>query len=153
VGRLAAIARREASRSPMQLIEKARVSENTGVANDFRGKSRNRKVTVLSARAWAEVCSDLGAEIPWTTRRSNLLVDDIELPRRTGDIIQVGEVRLKVSLEINPCSRMDEQVAGLSAALAPDWRGGVGCVVLQGGTIRVGDEVNVVVARNGEKLP
>jgi len=153
VGRLTAIARREQSRSPMQLIEIARVSEKTGVANDFRGKSRNRKVTVLSARAWAEVCRELGAEILWTTRRSNLLVEDIDLPRRAGDIIEVGEVRLKVSLEINPCSRMDEQVPGLTAALAPDWRGGVGCVVLQGGTICVGDEVNVVIAGNGEKLP
>jgi len=151
VAHLAAIARREKSRSPMQLIEIARVSDKTGVANDFRGKSRRRKVTVLSARAWAEACRELGADIPWTTRRANLLVEDIDLPQQAGDIIEVGEVRLQVNQEVNPCARMDEQVPGLTAALMPDWRGGVGCNVLQGGTIRVGDEVNVVVAGNGDQ--
>ena len=144
MGRLAAIARRDKSRSPMQLLEIAEVSEETGVADDFRGKSRSRKVTLLSARVWAEVCKELGVEIPWTTRRSNLLVDDIDLPQRAGDIIEVGNVRLMVNKEVDPCPRMDEQCPGLTNALMPDWRGGVGCSVLEAGTVRIGDEVRII---------
>jgi MOSC domain-containing protein YiiM len=144
MGRLVGIARRDEKRAPMETLEQADVSDQTGVARDSRGKPGERTVTVISARAWREVCTELGEEIPWTTRRANLLVDDIDLPRSDGPVIEVGKVRLKVMTEVNPCSRMDEQVAGLTAALTPEWRGGVGCTVLQGGSISIGDPVTIV---------
>jgi MOSC domain-containing protein YiiM len=146
MGRLVGIARREKKRAPMETLEKAEVSDQTGVANDSRGKPGDRTVTVISARAWREVCAELGEEIPWTTRRANLLVDDIDLPRCAGPIIEIGDVRLKVTMEVDPCSRMDEQYEGLRAILKPDWRGGVGCTVLAGGSISLGDSVAIVEA-------
>jgi MOSC domain-containing protein YiiM len=146
MGRLAGIARRDEKRAPMETLEHADVSDQTGVSQDFRGKPGERTVTVISARAWREVCAELGQEIPWTTRRANLLVDDIDLPRSAGPVIEVGELRLKVMVEVAPCSRMDEQVAGLTTALKPDWRGGVGCTVLQSGSIAIGDPVTVIDA-------
>jgi MOSC domain-containing protein YiiM len=144
MGRLAGIARRDEKRAPMETLDQADVSDQTGVALDSRGKPGERTVTVVSARAWREVCAELGQDIPWTTRRANLLVDDIDLPRSAGPIIEIGGIRLKVMVEVNPCSRMDEQVAGLTAALTPEWRGGVGCTVLQGGAIAVGDPVAIL---------
>ena len=94
MGRLVGIARREKKRAPMEMLDEAEVSDQTGVANDSRGKPGDRTVTVISARAWREVGAELGQEIPWTTRRANLLVDGIDLPRRAGPIIQIGDVRL-----------------------------------------------------------
>ena len=38
---------------------------------------------------------------------------------------------------------MDEEAEGLRETLIPDWRGGVGCRVLQGGEIAVGDAVRI----------
>ena len=146
MGRLVGIARREAKRAPMETLEQAAVSDQTGVAQDLRGKPGKRTVTVISARAWREVCAELGQEIPWTTRRANLFVDDVDLPKSVGQIIEVGEVRLKVTMEVDPCFRMDEQVDGLTDALKPDWRGGVGCMVLQNGTVSIGDAVTVIEA-------
>jgi len=146
VGRLAAIARRDKSRAPMQTLDVAEVSATTGVAHDSRGKSQTRKVTLLSAGVWSQVCKELDKDLPWTTRRSNFLVEDIELPQRAGDIINVGEVQLQVTREVNPCSRMDEQCPGLKDRLAPDWRGGVACIVLQGGSVAVGDAVSISTA-------
>jgi MOSC domain-containing protein YiiM len=146
MGRLTGIARREKKRAPMEALEQAEVSEQTGVAKDFRGKPGKRPVTVISARAWREVCAELGQEIPWTTRRANLLVDDIDLPKSEGAIIEIGEVRLQVTMEVDPCFRMDEQVDGLTEALKPDWRGGVGCIVLQSGSLSIGDTVNIVAS-------
>ncbi len=143
MGHLVGIARRDKKRAPMETLDKAEVSEQTGVADDSRGKPGDRTVTVISARAWREVCAELGQEIPWTTRRANLLVDDIDLPRRAGPIIEIGDVRLKVTMEVDPCSRMDEQFAGLKEILKPDWRGGVGCSVLAGGSIAIGDAVAI----------
>jgi MOSC domain-containing protein YiiM len=75
-----------------------------------------------------------------------LLVDDIDLPRAAGHIIEVGDVRLRVTMEVDPCSRMDEQVDGLTALLRPDWRGGVGCTVLRNGVVSIGDPVRVTEA-------
>ena len=146
MGRLTGIARRDKKRAPMETLEQAEVSKETGVASDSRGKPGKRPVTVISARAWREVCAELGQEIPWTTRRANLLVDDIDLPQSEGAIMEIGEVRLQVTMEVDPCFRMDEQVDGLTEALKPDWRGGVGCIVLQSGSVSIGDAVKIVAS-------
>lgn len=146
MGRLIGIARREKKRAEMEVLEETDISEQTGVANDSRGKPGKRQVTVISAEAWTAACNDLDQQIPWTTRRANLLVGDIALPRRTGDVIEIGSVRLLVTMEVDPCSRMDEQYEGLRAALTPEWRGGVACTVLEGGTVRLGDSVSIVAA-------
>lgn len=141
MAKLAGIARRDSKRAAMESLTQARISCESGVAEDFRGKPGERQVTLLSKRAWEAACRDLGKEPPWTTRRSNLLIDDMDLPRQAGWTISIGDVRLVAHLEIDPCSRMDEQVPGLKAALQPDWRGGIGCRVARGGIVRIGDEV------------
>lgn len=146
MGRLIGIARRELKRAKMEVLNSAEISNETGVADDFRGKPGKRQVTVISAEAWAAACEDLGKEIPWTTRRANLLVEGVELPQRTGDVIEIGSVRLLVTMEVDPCSRMEEQVQGLKAALSPEWRGGVACTVLKGGQVCLGDGVSVLFA-------
>ena len=94
---------------------------------------------MLSADIWNAVCRELGRDLPWTTRRANLLVQGLELPVTTGDIIEIGDVRLLVTMETAPCSRMEAQCPGLKAALQPDWRGGVCCRVIQGGSVSIGD--------------
>ncbi len=132
----------------METLESAKVREESGVANDFRGKPGKRQVTLVSASAWAAVCDELGQEIPWTIRRANFLIEGVNFPKRTGDVIEVGGVRLLVTMEVDPCSRMEEQVAGLKQAMTPDWRGGVACTVLKGGTVRLGDDV-AVLAEDG----
>lgn len=144
MGRLIGIARREKKRAPMESLDSAVISTETGVAGDFRGKAGKRQVTLLSAEAWQEACNELGQDVAWTTRRSNLLIEGTQLPRSAGHIIAIGDVRLKTTVEIDPCSRMDEQVDGLKNALRADWRGGVGCEVLQGGSISVGDQVVLI---------
>jgi MOSC domain-containing protein YiiM len=148
MGRLVGIARRKEKRAAMETLESAEVREESGVANDFRGKPGKRQVTLVSASAWAVVCEELGQEIPWTTRRANFLIEGVNFPKRTGDVIEVGGVRLLVTMEVDPCSRMEEQVTGLKKAMTPDWRGGVACTVLKGGTVRLGDDV-AVLAEDG----
>ncbi len=143
MGRLTGIARRNAKRAPMETLEAASVTRLAGVQNDFRGKPGKRQVTVISTRAWRAVCDELEQELPWTTRRANLLVDDLDLPTCAGGILHIGTVRLVINGETDPCSRMDEQCDGLKAALTPDWRGGVYCTVLEEGTIEIGDTVTL----------
>jgi len=144
VGRLIGIARREEKRAPMEALDSADISTDTGVAGDSRGKPGDRQVTLLSARDWQAACNELGQQVAWTTRRSNLFIDDMDLPKAAGHIISIGDVRLETTVEIGPCFRMDEQVEGLRNALQPEWRGGVGCEVLEGGKVSIGDTVELI---------
>ena len=144
MGVLAGIARREKKLSPMESLESAGISAETGVANDSRGKPGKRQVTLLSANDWQAACDEVGRDVAWTTRRANLFLENFDLPKEAGRIVAIGDVRLRTTVEIDPCSRMDDQCPGLKKALQPDRRGGVGCEVLQGGTVKIGDTVSVV---------
>ena len=143
-GKLVGIAIREKSRATMVELDQVEISTETGVAGDFRGKPGKRQVTVMSIEQWREACDELGKEIPWTTRRANLLVEGLSLADTNTLTLQIGDVVLKISGETEPCGRMDEQVAGLKQALMPEWRGGVCCRVVHGGRIRPGMEVILV---------
>lgn len=140
-GRLRGIAIRSAKRAAMITKAAAEILASAGVDGDFGRKRGRRQVTVLSVEAWCEVCDELGAALPWTTRRANLFVAAIPLRPLAGARIVIGSVVLEVTGEADPCRRMDEQHEGLRAVLAPKARGGVTCRVVAGGKIAVGDEV------------
>lgn len=145
MGTLLGIAYRDASRQPMREISAAFISRAGGVEGDFRGKKGRRQVTVLSVEKWQAACGDLGVELPWTTRRANLLVSGLSIgPECVGRILQVGEAQLRITIETDPCPRMDEQYPGLKRALVPDWRGGACCEVLGDGEISIGDRVALI---------
>ena len=140
---LIAIARKPASRAPMAELESARVTTSAGVDGDIRGKPGDRQVTILCRDAWRTACAELDVELPWTYRRANLLVDGIPLFESTGTFLRIGNALFEITGETEPCGLMESQHTGLLAALQPDWRGGVCCRVLAGGTISVGDNVAV----------
>jgi len=140
-GKLVAIATREATRAPMQVLDAALVSEAHGVAGDFRGKPGPRQVTVLGEEGWAAACTALAEDLPWTLRRSNLLVRGVDLTESVGSRLRVGGALLEVTEETEPCMVMDKQHPGLRSALGPEWRGGVSCRVIEGAAVAVGDDV------------
>ena len=100
-------------------------------------------VTVLTREGWDAACRELGREVGWGTRRANLWIEGIAVARRVGARLVIGEVVLEITGETTPCSRMDAQVPGLTSALTPDWRAGVTCRVVHGGTVRLGDVVGI----------
>ncbi len=142
-GRVVAIARRERSRAPMEEISAAAVTAEAGVDGDYRGNPDDRQVTVLTRESWQAACNELGKDIPWTTRRANILIEGMRVEGMLGQTIRIGDLALKITGETDPCSRMEEQVAGLRQALSPDWRGGVTCRVENSGQIAVGDTVEL----------
>ena len=88
--------------------------------------------------------AELRVDHHWSVRRANLLVEGLDLPQRAGAIVRIGDaVRLEITVECDPCSRMEEIEPGLKAALMPDWRGGALTRVISGGDIRIGDEIRV----------
>ncbi len=143
-GKLAAIAFAARKRGVMTETMFAEITVAKGITGDARGHFPGRQVTLLFAADWQAACADLGRSLPWTTRRANLLIEHLDVPREKGAQIAIGEVLLEVTEETTPCNLMEKAAAGLKAALRPGWRGGVCCKVLRGGSIALGDEVTRV---------
>lgn len=128
----------------MQEQDNAEITIEEGITGDFRGSQTGRQITVLSDLAWQKSCNAINSNLPWTTRRSNLLVDGVEFSADDiGKTIRIGEVNLKIMQETKPCSLMDQQHQGLKKALTTEWRGGVCCKVLTAGSIQLGDRVEI----------
>ncbi|HEY0623704.1 MOSC domain-containing protein [Sphingomonas sp.] len=147
MGRIAGIARHAFSKAPMETIDRARVTLESGIAGDFRGamkgKPHKRQVTLIEAGDWATAMDLVGHNIPWEQRRANLLVEGLDLPQVAGKRLRIGDVVLEVTVETEPCERMEALAEGLRAALTPDWRGGICTMVIAPGEIAVGDEIRI----------
>lgn len=149
-GRLLGIAFRGLRGAPMETATSIEIRAGGGLAGDHKGqKFRLRGVTVLSREAWEEALAAIapGApppDLPWTTRRANLLVEGVRLPRARGGQVRIGPVLLEVTYPTQPCAQMERAHAGLLKALSPDWRGGITCQVLEGGHVELGDAVEIV---------
>ncbi|AJD50506.1 MOSC domain-containing protein YiiM [Thalassospira sp. MBR-102] len=141
---LIGIARKARSRAPMETLDGVSVSLDFGVDGDYRGKLRKRQITVMTEEDWLAACGEIDRmDLPWTTRRANLLVRGVKLPQTPGTRIRIGELVLEITGETDPCNRMEAAAPGLEKALTPDWRGGVTCRAIEPGAIRVGDTVIV----------
>jgi MOSC domain-containing protein YiiM len=142
MGRLLGIARAPAKRAGLIELTEADVDVADGIPGDVRGNRSGRQVTVLFREGWERACEELGVTLPWVTRRANLLVEGVAVPREGGRLT-IGDLVLEVTQETQPCRVMEAAHRGLRRALTPEWRGGVFCRVVRGGRIRVGDRVEV----------
>lgn len=138
-GNLVGIARAHELGAPLEEMTSASISLERGIAGDARGAKHGRQVSVLFRDGWEDACRDLGVELPWVTRRANLLLASLDRPREAGGRLRIGELELQITMETRPCHLMDRARVGLRAALRPDWRGGVCCVVCHGADIKLGD--------------
>ena len=154
-GRLAGIARHGRRGAPIEVLETADVTIDGGIAGDWRGAVKpggrgRRQVTLIERIDWAAATRAVGREIAWQERRANLLIEGLDLPQTPGVRLRIGgDVVLEIMGETDPCARMDALAPGLCAALTPDWRGGACTRVRHGGTIAVGDPINILTDSEG----
>lgn len=128
------------SRLPMRSVETAEVEAGKGIVGDRYHGTRHRHVSVQSAESLARAAEGYGAEVPAALTRRNLTLDEGEVPREPGARIRVGPVLLEVVRVAAPCKLLDDTI-GRGAQEALRRRGGSIFRVIEGGTIRVGDEV------------
>ena len=118
------------------------LTPQAGVIGDY-GTSRRRQVSLLDEAAWKAACIDVGEELDWTTRRSNILVSGLDLQTLVGSQIRMGSALVEVMGEVVPCHVMDTAKKGLKRALKLEWRGGVYGRVIESGQVHMGDKITI----------
>ena len=122
----------------MDPVDAAVLVAGQGVQGNANRGGR-RQVTIISTERWADLTATLGAVIPPSTRRANLMVSGLDLEKTRGRILRIGSTRLQINGETRPCEQMEEAHPGLQAAMRERWGGGAFAEVLDGGEIRAGD--------------
>lgn len=139
---VAAIHLAKATRLPMQPKDAVEVETGRGIVGDRYHGTRHRHVTVQSRETLDEAAAAYGRPIPSELTRRNLTISDGVVPRDPGQRIRVGEVLLEVVRVAAPCKLLDDTI-GAGAQEALRRRAGTVFRVLEGGTIRVGDPVEL----------
>lgn len=143
LAKIESIAVKTAVGGPMREISVAEVEVGGGIIGGVK-PSAARGVTFISSAQWADAMQALGGNMPWHTRRANVLVDARRLDNWFGKTVRVGDALLQIHAETKPCGLMDEFLPGLMNALKPECRAGVYGEVLQAGKFAVGDAIVLV---------
>lgn len=105
-------------------------------------------VTLVSAEALEAVSDRLGRTIDAVSARRNLVTRGVDLAALVGQTFRVGEVTLEGTRPCDPCRYLEELsgIPGLLDGLVG--RGGLRAAIRSGGTIRVGDRIELVEAES-----
>ncbi len=130
------------SHGEIKVVDEITVSEKKGIEGDrYRGTNGKRQVTLIQAEHIEAVSKILQKDsIDPTLLRRNIVVSGINLLALNDLEFSIGEVVLKMTGYCHPCSRM-EQNLGKGGYNAMRGHGGITCMVMKGGKIKIGDEV------------
>ncbi|MGB0982440.1 MAG: MOSC domain-containing protein [Saprospiraceae bacterium] len=146
VGTVEWISIRPNRRGEIVVLDEVNVSVENGLEGDhYSNYSKKRQVTLIQKEHLSVVGSILGEDAidPKLTRR-NIVVKGINLISLKKQQFQIGEVILEGTGECHPCSRMEENF-GAGGYNAMRGHGGLTAKVIQGGIIKNGDEVKLML--------
>ncbi len=133
---------RLARRGAIVPVAEAQLDTEHGLVGDrYSGRSGTRQVTLIQAEHLVAIGAFLGVDTVEPERlRRNLVVSGLNLLAVRDGRLRVGGALLAVTGQCHPCSRMEEEL-GEGGYNAVRGHGGLTARVIEGGVVRVGDEV------------
>lgn len=123
---------------PMQKVTHARAMENFGLEGDRHAMPDSARQVLLLEQ---ETCVEYG--FPIGAIRENITTRGIELMKLPkGTILEIGDSRLEITKECEPCAMVNDVRDGLREALKH--KRGMLARVIAGGEIRVGSQIRIV---------
>jgi len=144
IGKVEWIGLRPASRATLMEVEAVEAQTDNGLTGDrYAGQNGKRQVTLIQAEHLVAAGAILqrGTIDPQLTRR-NIVVSGINLLALKDQKFQIGEAILEMTGKCFPCQRMEENL-GPGGYNAMRGHGGITARVIQGGSIKLGDEVSL----------
>jgi MOSC domain-containing protein YiiM len=127
--------------APAIALQSANFVPNVGMEGDYRSrKNRGRQITLIEEEALEAVANVLGIDIPSGASRRQIVVRGMKLNDTYGKKLRVGPLLILVHDRCDPCSNMEKTI-GAGACAALEGRGGICGKVIEGGVLKVGDEV------------
>lgn len=150
VGMLRWIGLRATKREALNVVEEAELIAGKGIQGDLYKKSGGkRQVSLIQQEHLPVIAALAGRPAPPELLRRNLVIEGIPLAALRRLRFSIGEVILEGSERCAPCSRMEEALGEGGYAAMLDM-GGILARVIQGGTIRLGDEVRSLGFANSD---
>ena len=144
VGRIEWIGLRPERMGELVSVEEVTLVAERGIQGDHKVTGRagtKRQVTLIQQEHLTAVAGMLHRdEVSPSQTRRNIVVSGINLLALKGKQFRIGQALLEFSGPCEPCSRM-EQNLGPGGFNAMRGHGGITAKVIEGGTIRVGDDV------------
>jgi MOSC domain-containing protein YiiM len=155
VGRLEAIHIARSASAPMQALPHVeavpgaglvgdRYSEKTGFYSPRPTDPGAREVTLFEAEVLEALNTEHGITLSPGEHRRNLTTRGVKLDELLGQRFRVGDVVLEGVKDCPPCDHL-EGLVGKPVLQPLVNRGGLRARVLEGGTIKVGDAIEILV--------
>ena len=143
--------------APMRPVDEVEAVEGVGLQGDRysvrEGRYRkhvgdaSRDVTLFEQEAVEAVQRDYSIDLEPHDMRRNVMTTGVALNHLVGREFTVGDVRLRGVKLCEPCAHL-EQLAGKPVRTPLKHRGGLRAQIVEGGTIRVGDQVQLASPRD-----
>jgi len=138
--------------APLHSVPSVEAVAGQGLQGDLRyfgrrrrnGEPSRRQVTLIEREMVNAHANALGLTgIAPGVARSNIETEGIDLATLIGRQLRIGTALLGLVEHREPCEQMDAIAPGLRARMAPPCQGVI-AVVVESGSIRVGDPVTVI---------
>lgn len=141
VGTLRWIGLRPTKRAALDIVEEAELVTGKGIRGDrYQKAGGKRQVSLIQKEHLPVIAALAGRPAPPELLRRNLVIEGIPLNALRRLRFSIGETILEGSDRCAPCSRMEEALGDGGYAAMLDM-GGILARVVEGGIIRLGDEV------------
>lgn len=123
--------------TPSDPVQEATAISGMGLEGDRSCRKGNmRQVLIMDNETLGEF------ELVPGQIKENITVSGLDLSKtEAGNVVFIGDVTMEIVGECEPCGKMDAIRQGLQAEL--NHRRGMLCTVINGGAIKVGDDIRV----------